>query len=206
MSTQRTVKQMRQFLQERNEHPERVAEIDEKIKQVFGETLAIMIMDMTGFSRQTLRYGIIHFLAQIHRMNSIAAPIVSNHGGQLIKQEADNIYAIFPTVEQAVSAAVALDAGLEAANTMLANEYDMYGEYGIGYGEILVVDNKDIFGSEVNLASKLGEDVAQRGEILLTESAYKQADVSLREYQELKMQISGIDLTAYKLTKSGPSA
>src|SRR5256886_5385868 len=52
---------------------------------------------------------------------------------------------------------------------MLPDEFDMHGEFGIGYGEILVIENEDIFGSEVNLASKLGEDLAQRGEILLTD-------------------------------------
>jgi adenylate cyclase len=201
--TQRSRKQMEQFLQERNEHPERAAELDAEIRKVFAQTLAILIMDMSGFSRQTLRHGIIHFLAQIHRMHAIAAPIVTTYGGELIKREADNIFAIFPDLEQAVSAAVALDAGLEAANTMLPDEYDMHGEFGIGYGEILVVENEDMFGSEVNLASKLGEDIAQRSEILLTESAYAQADSKVRQYQQLKMQISGIDLIAYQLKKPG---
>ena len=33
------------------------------------------------------------------------------------------------------------------------------------------VDNDDIFGDEVNLACKLGEDIAERGMIVLTEAA-----------------------------------
>ena len=42
--------------------------------------------------------------------------------------------------------------------------------YGIGYGEVLDLE-KDVFGLEVNLASKLGEDLAKPGEALLTPSA-----------------------------------
>ena len=204
MINKRTKSRMAKLLQERNEHPERAAEIDAKIKEVFGETLAVFVMDMSGFSRQTIRHGIVHFLAQIHRMHSIAAPVVEAHGGEVIKFEADNVFAVFPDVEQAVDAAVELDRALELADTMLPDEYDMHGEFGIGYGEILVVENEDIYGSEVNLASKLGEDLAQRGEILLTESAFARVDPRRREYERLVMSISGLELVAHKVKKGIP--
>jgi class 3 adenylate cyclase len=201
MINHRTKEKMAQLLQERNERPERAAEIDAEIGNVFGETLAIFIMDMAGFSRQTIRHGIIHFLAQIHRMHSIATPIIESHGGEVIKYEADNVFAIFTGVGAAVDAAVELDLGLEAANTMLPDEYDMHGEFGIGYGEVLVVGDEDIFGSEVNLASKLGEDLAQRGEILLTEAAYAQVEPGVREYEPLTLLVSGLQLTVYRVKK-----
>ena len=81
----------------------------------------------------------------------------------------------------------------------------MHGEFGIGYGEILVIENEDIFGSEVNLASKLGEDLAQRGEILLTESAHNRVEKDRREYERLRMSVSGIELVAYKVKKTDAS-
>src|SRR5437660_8641354 len=201
MINKRTKEKMAKFLQERNEHPERAAEIDARIRKVFGETLAVFVMDMSGFSRQTLRHGIIHFLAQIHRMHSIATPVVESHGGEVIKYEADNIFAVFPEVEQAVEAAVELGRALELADTMLPEELDMHGEFGIGFGEILVIENGDIFGSEVNLASKLGEDLAQRGEILLTESAFALVDRSRHEYEQLLMSVSGLELVVHKVKK-----
>lgn len=42
--------------------------------------------------------------------------------------------------------------------------------YGIGYGEVLNLEH-DLFGLEVNLASKLGEDLAEPGDVLLTPAA-----------------------------------
>ena len=42
---------------------------------------------------------------------------------------------------------------------------------GIGFGSILDLDGEDFFGDEVNLASKLGEDIATGGEVLLTDAA-----------------------------------
>jgi adenylate cyclase len=53
--------------------------------------------------------------------------------------------------------------------TLPANERLRF-SYGVGYGDVLDLDG-DVFGLEVNLASKIGEDLARPGEILLTPQA-----------------------------------
>ncbi|MBV9211253.1 MAG: adenylate/guanylate cyclase domain-containing protein [Acidobacteria bacterium] len=194
---------LRRMLQERNEHPERMAEIDAAIKETFGETHAILIMDMSGFSRVTLQYGIIHFLAMIHRMNEIARPTIEEHGGEVVKFEADNAFAVFNEVDEAVEAAIDILKRLSAANTMLPPEFDMYGKFGIGYGEVLMLEDDDLFGAEVNLASKLGEDLAARNEILLTEEAYQRLKQQGREYEECVKSISGLELRVHKIKYEG---
>lgn len=191
------------MLQERNEHPERMAEIDAKIKETFSETHAILIMDMSGFSRITLQHGIIHFLAMIHRMNEIARPAIEEHGGEVVKFEADNAFAVFSEVEEAIGAALDILKRLSAANTMLPPELDMYGKFGIGYGEVLMLEDDDLFGAEVNLASKLGEDLAERNEILLTEEAYKRLKQHSEEYEESVKSISGLELRIHKIKYDG---
>ena len=199
-----TREELSRLLQERNEHPDRAEQIDARIRETFGETHAVLVMDMSGFSRMTIKHGIIHFLAMIHRMNQIVAPTVREHGGQVIKFEADNAFAIFETVEDAVEAAIDATRRFSAANTMLPEEMDMHGKFGVGYGEVLIVADEDLFGSEVNLASKLGEDLAERGEILLTEAAFSQSQADEREYEEVSMSISGLQLIIHKvvLTKT----
>ena len=42
---------------------------------------------------------------------------------------------------------------------------------GIDYGRFLLVDDCDCYGDPVNVACKLGEDVAESGEVLLTAAA-----------------------------------
>lgn len=194
--------ELNKLLQERNEYPDRAAEIDAEIQAIFGETHAIMVMDMSGFSRLTIKHGIIHFLAMIHRMNQIALPAVDEHDGSVIKFEADNAFAIFPEVEQAVDACVDIIKRLEAANTMLPDELDMHAKFGIGYGEVLIVQDEDLYGAEVNLASKLGEDLASRNEVLLTEAAFSKVDKSKRQYEEIEMSISGLHLVVHKVKLS----
>lgn len=50
----------------------------------------------------------------------------------------------------------------------------------------------------MNLASKLGEDLAGNGEILLTESAYQEiSDEYRRDIITRKSHISGVELSYY---------
>jgi adenylate cyclase len=187
------------LLQARNEYPEKQTEIDQEIHSIFSQTHALVIVDMSGFSRTTIRYGIIHFLAMIHRMQLLAIPALESGGGKVIKQDADNLFAIFPSVSLAVNTAIDLLKATAAVNTMLPEEKDIYLSIGIGYGEVLMIDNEEMYGSEFNLASKLGEDLAQRGEILLTEAAFQQLEEKVAEYKKVEFSISGLELVAYKV-------
>ena len=63
---------------------------------------------------------------------------------------------------------------------------------GIGYGRVLRIGDRDVFGQEVNAASKLGEDLATAGEILVTEAV--RADASSLEgvaYEPLAIDVPG---------------
>ncbi|HEX8097097.1 MAG TPA: adenylate/guanylate cyclase domain-containing protein [Pyrinomonadaceae bacterium] len=194
------------LLQERNEFPERAAEIDKKIFGLFGVTRAILVMDMSGFSRLTVEHGVTHFLAMIHRMHQVVLPAIEEHGGQLIKWEADNLFAVFGEVEAAVEAAVDILRRFSAANTMLPDAMDLHGKFGVGYGETLVVGGEDLYGCEVNLASKLGEDLAGREEILITEAAFARVDPDKRRYESVRMTISGLDLLVHRIKYDGAPA
>ncbi|MEG4804959.1 adenylate/guanylate cyclase domain-containing protein [Microcoleus sp. ARI1-B5] len=193
---------LQKLLQERNEHPERMAEIDEKINATFRQTHAILVMDMSGFSRTTVRYGIIHFLAMIHRMHVIVKPIISEGGGTVVKEEADNIFAVFPDVKSAVEAAIDSLKQTAAVNTTLPPEMDIYLCIGIGCGDVLMLEGEDMYGSEFNLASKLGEDLAERGEILLTSAAFEKFEGDKQEWEGVEFSVSGLELVAYKRVQS----
>ncbi|MEG4274232.1 MULTISPECIES: adenylate/guanylate cyclase domain-containing protein [unclassified Microcoleus] len=189
---------LEKLLQERNEHPERMAEIDAKINETFSQNYAILVMDMSGFSRTTVRYGIIHFLAMIHRMHGIVKPIISEYSGTVVKEEADNIFAVFSDVKSTVEAAIDSLKQTAAVNTTLPPEMDIYLCIGIGCGDVLMLEGEDMYGSEFNLASKLGEDLAERGEILLTSAAFENLEGDKQDWERVDFSISGLELVAYK--------
>ena len=65
------------------ERPEAEAEITATIERDFGENRAILVLDMSGFSRCTERNGIVCFLLMIHEMKRLAVPAVTEAGGIL---------------------------------------------------------------------------------------------------------------------------
>jgi len=70
---------------------------------------------------------------------------------------------------------------------------------GLGYGKVLRIGDQDVFGSEVNAASKLGEDTAKAWEILVTDSVKSKAEVIPGiQFEELKDAPPGAD-KAYKI-------
>jgi adenylate cyclase len=192
---------LERLLERRNEHPESLVEIDAEIWRAFGETHAIWVLDMCGFSRLTMRYGITHFLAMIHRLHGIVRPVIARQGGRVVKTDADNVFAIFDSVGAAVASARAVQEQLATANAFLPDDWDLHASIGVGYGELLMVDDDDFFGNELNLASKLGEDIAESGETLLTEAGYRQlaAEGTVLTFAPRNVEAGHLSLTAYAL-------
>jgi class 3 adenylate cyclase len=153
---------------------------------------------MAGFSLLTRKYGIIHYLSMVRRMQLTAEPIIDTYGGTVIKFEADNCFATFPDTLSAIHAAIAMQLAFDASNILTTDDFDVHISCGIDQGKILLVGNNDCFGDPVNRACKLGEDVAASGEILVTKEAIdtitSELDFQLRE---VNVSISGITIPSY---------
>lgn len=191
--------ELERLLGELIERPEAEADIAREIAAVFEETRAILVLDMSGFSRATRRLGIIACLAMIHRMKRLAGPPVEANGGFIVKGEADNLFCLFDSVAGAVAAARAIVRRLDDTNPQVPEEQRLYAAIGIGFGPVLNIDRHDLFGDEVNLASKLGEDIAQGSEILLTQAANAEAAAAGIATRPEAVSISGLSLTYFAL-------
>lgn len=195
-------KAQRQFLKDmlsqRNQHPERMADIDAKLIETFSRTVAVLALDMSGFSRLTAHHGVIHFLAMIHKMEQAATPAVEGNGGQVVKQEADNLFAVFPNPQLALEAALDIRRATSAMNMVLADELKIRVSIGIGYGQTLLLEGQDFFGHEVNLACKLGEDLAKADEILLTEAARHALPDGDYEFTKADFAIGSLEVKAWR--------
>jgi len=185
-------KQLERLLDRRNEHPEQLLAIDREICRTFERECAIFVLDMCGFSRLTLRHGIVHYLALIRRMQRTVLPIVGEHDGRVVKTEADNVFATFATVGRALKAARTVQRALARENAVLPQDWDVNVGIGIGYGPLLMIGDEDVYGSEMNLASKLGEDLAEAGEILLTGAAFERAGQQKRSFVAKLARMGGL--------------
>jgi class 3 adenylate cyclase len=125
---------------------------------------------MDDFTRLVARHGILHFLMVFDRVLRVLAPLIRRKRGRLLKVEADSLLITFPDAAAACAGVIALEAALKRANRRRPASERLAFSYGIGHGELLELE-EDVFGLEVNLASKLGEDRARRHEALLTPAA-----------------------------------
>ncbi len=143
--------------------------IDERIWDLFGETWCIMFTDLSGFSRGVEKFGIIHFLQTIHESERLLIPVIDEHDGILLKVEGDSFLVIFKKVRKAMNAAIKMQQILKEYNVDRSDEEKVLLCIGLGYGHVLKIGDSDVYGAEVNAASKLGEDTANAWEILVTE-------------------------------------
>ena len=184
-----------EFSQENDDAKRKVLETT--IWENFGQFKTVLIVDMSGFSLLTQKHGVVHYLSMVRRMQVTSKPIVENYGGTVIKFEADNCFAIFDEPLAGVRAGISLNMAFDAANILTPEDLDIRISCGIDHGKILIIDDNDFFGNAVNRASKLGEDTANPGEILITKDAMdlisSEANIN---HKPLKINISGIDIEA----------
>jgi class 3 adenylate cyclase len=135
----------------------------------------------------------------IRRLVTLVGPVIAEGGGKIVKSEADNVFATFEDVPQALGAARAIQNSLAQANRFLPEDWDLHAGIGIGYGPLLLIGDDDLFGSEMNLASKLGEDLAGRGEVLLSSSARERLGDAVTA-EEIPLELSGLTLRAFRCT------
>jgi len=173
--------------------------VDRRIWDLFGEEWCVMFTDLSGFSRGVAKFGIIHFLQTIFESERLLIPVIEDHDGILLKSEGDSLLVIFRNVDKAIQSTLRMHDVLIEYNQDKAPEEQILLCVGLGYGKVLRIGDQDVFGSEVNAASKLGEDTAEAWEILVTNSVKDKAEIipGIR-FEELKDAPPGAD-KAYRI-------
>ncbi len=173
------------LIDERLEPGANKEQIDARIWDLFGENWAVMFTDLSGFSRFVAEFGIIHFLQIICEAQRIFSPCIDDHDGVLIKMEGDSMLILFRQPSKAVRCAIEMQRAAKEYNQNKPDAEKILLCVGLGYGKILTIGEQDVFGAEVNAASKLGEDTAKAWEILVTDSVadriQEMPDISLEK-------------------------
>jgi len=184
---------LEKLIKQRLQHGIDKETIDNRIWDLFGEKWCIMFTDLSGFSRGVEKFGIIHFLQTIYESQRLLLPVIEEHDGILLKSEGDSFLVIFRNVKKAIQASINMQRLLKEYNIDKPDEEKILLCIGLGFGDILRIGDIDVFGQEVNAASKLGEDTAQAWEILVTESVKANAeDMSDIEFETIKNCPSGV--------------
>ena len=133
---------------------------------------AILVLDLAGFTRNTIDDGPLQSFLRIMNAKKVCVPVLRNHCALRVHAFADDLVAIYD------QPGPALDAALEI-HRLTREQKPGPGTpegwpdccIGIGWGMVHAIGPNRAMGDEVNRASKLGEDTARGGETLVTESA-----------------------------------
>ena len=167
--------------------------IDRRIWDLFGEEWCVMFTDLSGFSRGVAKFGIIHFLQTIHESERLLIPSIEKHDGILLKVEGDSFMVIFRNAAKALQCAIHMQGTLEQYNMDKSDEDKVLLCVGLGYGRMLRIGDADVFGNEVNAASKLGEDIAKAREILVTKAVMDSCrDVAGVSFARISDEVPGV--------------
>ncbi len=203
VATSASQTRIQQLIEERVKPGADKAAIDKRIWDIFGERWAVMFTDLSGFSRRVAQFGIIHFLQTIYESLRILTPCIENHDGIMLKVEADSMMVIFRRTDRALECAIAMQQAIKRYNASLLPEEQILLCVGLGYGDMLRIGDEDVFGPEVNAASKLGEDTAKAWEILVTENfrdaLQKRANISFQKLDEAPPGAAAAYKTLYQL-------
>ena len=140
-----------------------------------------------------------YFLELIVQMRSLLTQTFEASNCLRFRFEADNSYAEFNTVDEAFTAVTKANRALHDARLMLIGDEPFTICTGIGFGHCLDAGHEGLYGDQMNLASKLGEDTADGREILITEEAYANLSEDLRAtFTKKEAHVSGLDFNYYQ--------
>lgn len=126
---------------------------------------AIMVADMVGYTSRMENDEPGTLAALSAHLDGTATPLINRHRGRIVKLMGDGLLASFNSAADAVACAV------EWQQKPSENPDPLRFRIGINLGDIIMKDG-DVFGSGVNLASRL-EQLAPPGGVLVSDAVYR---------------------------------
>ncbi|MGM0608569.1 MAG: hypothetical protein ACQESP_09125 [Candidatus Muiribacteriota bacterium] len=137
---------------------EKVSGFHQELKKEFGKDLAIMYIYIYSFSEKVDNQRII----------SMIKTNTSLFEGNLIKKIGDGLLCVFEKTDKLIQCSQSIFEDLKSMNENSGDEHKINLKIVASYGNVFV-NNKDIFGSDINLICRI-EKEASAGEFICTES------------------------------------
>ncbi|MBB4569851.1 adenylate/guanylate cyclase domain-containing protein [Rhizobium leucaenae] len=111
-------------------------------------------------------------LATLKRYRDAMARLIEAHGGRVINTWGDGVFAEFPSVVEALRAAIDVQNELAGYNASSDSDTQMLFRIGLNLGDVIAEGN-DIYGDGVNIAARL-QACAVAGGIVISNTVYDQ--------------------------------
>ena len=165
--------------------------------------LAVVVADMVGFSRLVENDEISILSRQKEYFNEIIKPEIEKFHGEIIKTTGDGFLATFASSLDAVESSTNIQKTINLREQTQSNDKRIWFRIGINVGDV-VLDDGDIFGNSVNIASRL-ESIADAGDVCITSDIFqniknlKSFEISHLGKQHLKNISQKVDVYKIKI-------
>src|SRR5262245_51197138 len=165
---------------------------------------AILAADVAGYSRLMGADEV--GTAQAFREHLAAIiPVVTSHGGRVVKTTGDGLLLDFSSIVAAVECAAAVQKIVGERNADVPQDRQMLFRIGVNLGDVLI-EAEDLVGDGVNLAARL-EGIAEPGGICISDDAYRhvQGKVSAQFVDSGEHQLKNISrpVRVYRVLPQG---
>jgi len=167
---------------------------------------AILAADVVVYSRLmgANESGTLAALKSLRK--DLADPKIAEHNGRIVKLTGDGMLVEFPSVVSAVACAVDIQSAMRVRNVSTSGERIEF-RIGINLGDI-IVEEGDIFGDGVNVASRL-ESIAPVGGIAVSQSVRdhvgKRLGLTFEDMGERRLKNIEAPVRVYNIALDRPS-
>src|SRR5215216_1441603 len=131
---------------------------------------AIFAADVEGYSR-LMGMDEVGTLRTLTTHREIMDRLIEEYGGRIANTAGDSVLAEFPSVVDAVQAAIEVQETLRAANAVLPESRQVRFRVAVHVGDVMVKGG-DLFGDGVNIAARL-QAIADPGGLCISGSAHE---------------------------------
>ena len=161
---------------------------------------AIVAIDVAGYSRLMGADEDATLAAlKIHREATV--PIGQAHGGRVVGTAGDGELWEFPSVTEAVTCAIEVQALMAARNAEIPGDQKMLYRIGINLGDVMI-DGDDIYGDGINVAARI-EALAEPGGICLSHTVHDQIrdrlDIAFEDMGEIEVKNIARPVRTYRV-------
>ena len=146
----------------------------------FIRKIAVLFTDVVGSSKYFKSYGDIAGREMLQRHQDLSAEVITINNGIMVKTIGDSVMAYFKDPKEAVHSAIKIQENFKIYNETKKLENQIHIRIGVHFG-VGIVEDKDIFGSVVNLAAKL-VSIAGSDQIFISDEVYNRIPDASSEF------------------------
>lgn len=168
---------------------------------------AVLCADVEGYSR-LMGADEAGTHATLTAYRKVFADTIGEHGGRVVGTAGDSVLADFPSVVEALRAAVDIQNEFARRNAGLPPDGQLRFRIGINLGDV-IVDGEDIFGDGVNVAARV-QALAEPGGIAVSGAVYDQVrnklDLGFRDRGTHRVKNIAEPVRVYGVMLESPAA